>query len=1065
MVKSLRLGALFFSILIFALAIVSIQRERWLWDFTQVDNAAHIGDYLTSYLKEPTRIEHVTLSWRGSHPIIELNGLSVKDQKDNSLLFINKVQLSIDWLSSLLTGKVVIGDLSIISSSLTFQERGGGIIDINNIPTLRANLNTPNSEKVQALMRILLSCGVKRLQDVDINWLDNVGNEILSVKKLKLVIEGTTLRHQVTGSGLVWGHSISLSGTILGSLFAKDMLFTRLELAAENIPLDDNRLIKHFYSDLKSIQALASIEATLKSNPFQKMKISGSFFGKKIAISTKSVEALTSKNISGQFNVKADKVYLLLDGDALQLDYPALFRSSLLLNKIRGRLSWRKLTNLTTLNIRDYEVIAPEGRISGFFKIKLPKGDSPQVQSRATFELSDLSKTAKYYPAAIMSKTILNWLDHSIRAGQLTRGVFILNGKLKNFPFDNKKGKFLIRANLQNGKLLYAKHWPMLSALNASLVFSARTMHINVHSASLLGALVPHLTADIKNLEHGVLSLTGNLQTQPNQTLLIEDDINPLSQYSTLKALKNVTISGPLKLGLNLKLPLESGAKSPAQFMGNIALDGTNLGTTASAPEIQGAHGLITFSDHSINSNQVSGKLLGNSFYLTMNTAQQGNANQMHLKLQSAISVQDLRERLPAPIVTNLHGATPVEVDLNLVKLPDKLERWELRLFSDLKGLGSTLPSPLDKSPELRTPLELRVLANTQTLTSQFRFEHRFNGYIKWLRTDHDMQLEQGRIFLDSINMKGSVQIPARYPEAALQARFSLLALSPQSSELNFQPNDVPPFDLYVDSLLYKDKTIHNVDLKVRPHGDSLLIKQFQLKESGLKVLASGLWHKSNNEQATSIKGTLESTNLGVTLSQWRITDNLLKGKGNAQFNLTWKAAPTNPDLNTLDGVMKLDFKEGTITKLSNQANLGMGLGRILNLLSLQTLPRRLMGNFSDLTSSGFNFDETKGTLSINKGNIYTDDAVMEGVVGKVKINGRIGLPRKDYDLRLIINPNVTSSLPVVATLTAGPIAGAVTWLADKVFSRQLKKMTEIHYTVTGTWAQPTLQTVLKPAK
>jgi uncharacterized protein YhdP len=74
-----------------------------------------------------------------------------------------------------------------------------------------------------------------------------------------------------------------------------------------------------------------------------------------------------------------------------------------------------------------------------------------------------------------------------------------------------------------------------------------------------------------------------------------------------------------------------------------------------------------------------------------------------------------------------------------------------------------------------------------------------------------------------------------------------------------------------------------------------------------------------------------------------------------------------------------------------------------------------------------------------------------------VYVDGKIGLAEKDYNLTLKIFPNVTSSLPLVATIAAGPVAGVATWLADKIFSHQVKKMTEIHYNVTGSWSKPNM--------
>jgi uncharacterized protein (TIGR02099 family) len=314
-------------------------------------------------------------------------------------------------------------------------------------------------------------------------------------------------------------------------------------------------------------------------------------------------------------------------------------------------------------------------------------------------------------------------------------------------------------------------------------------------------------------------------------------------------------------------------------------------------------------------------------------------------------------------------------------------------------------------------------------------------------------------ILIDSNLVRGDIQFPYFFPANPLRITLQSLNLQNQSSlENNLQPKDIPPLDLSINNFQYKDKLINFVDLKLRPKGNSLIIKQLVIKNPSLELNASGIWQSINGYQATNLIGSLTTNDLGTMLNQWQFTDNVVKGKGQAQFNLTWANSPFKPESKTLEGLANIEFNQGRISKLGGQANFGMGIGRILTLFSLQTLPRRLMFDFSDLTEPGFSFDKLKGKFRFNKGNLFTDDFALDGPVAKVKINGRIGLAAKDYNLKLIINPNVTSSLPIVAALTAGPLAGAATWLVDKVVSHQVKRLTEIHYNVTGTWDKPNLE-------
>ena len=166
---------------------------------------------------------------------------------------------------------------------------------------------------------------------------------------------------------------------------------------------------------------------------------------------------------------------------------------------------------------------------------------------------------------------------------------------------------------------------------------------------------------------------------------------------------------------------------------------------------------------------------------------------------------------------------------------------------------------------------------------------------------------------------------------------------------------------------------------------------------------------------------------------------------------------PYNPDVKTLNGTVNLQLNKGRIINLSSSTETELGLGRVLNLFSLQTLPRRLMGDFSDLTDAGFSFDVMKGDFNLQQGNGYTTNAYLDGPVAKVMMKGRIGFGNKDYDLILSVAPYVTGSLPAVATVAGGPIVGAVAWVANKLISPVVSHIMTYDYHVTGSWDNPVI--------
>ena len=158
---------------------------------------------------------------------------------------------------------------------------------------------------------------------------------------------------------------------------------------------------------------------------------------------------------------------------------------------------------------------------------------------------------------------------------------------------------------------------------------------------------------------------------------------------------------------------------------------------------------------------------------------------------------------------------------------------------------------------------------------------------------------------------------------------------------------------------------------------------------------------------------------------------------------------------------MQLNIDKGRFLDIEPKA------GRLFGLLSLQTLPRRLSLDFSDLFSKGLSFDEISGDFTIEDGNAYTNNLAMEGPSAEIVVTGRTGLSRKDYDQLVTVTPQVSDSLPIASALF-GPIGlgiGAVLFLAGEMFDsipRQIDKLLRYQYTITGSWDNPVIERINK---
>jgi uncharacterized protein YhdP len=141
------------------------------------------------------------------------------------------------------------------------------------------------------------------------------------------------------------------------------------------------------------------------------------------------------------------------------------------------------------------------------------------------------------------------------------------------------------------------------------------------------------------------------------------------------------------------------------------------------------------------------------------------------------------------------------------------------------------------------------------------------------------------------------------------------------------------------------------------------------------------------------------------------------------------------------------------------------GAGRLLGLLSMQSIPRRLFLDFSDLFKKGYSFDKLEGTFLLNDGSAFTRDLKIYGPAADIEIVGRTGLVEQDYDELVSVIPHLSSTLPIAGAIAGGPGVGAAVLLAERLLGSQVNQLSKVQYQVTGSWDDPQYTRFEKPKR
>ncbi len=138
----------------------------------------------------------------------------------------------------------------------------------------------------------------------------------------------------------------------------------------------------------------------------------------------------------------------------------------------------------------------------------------------------------------------------------------------------------------------------------------------------------------------------------------------------------------------------------------------------------------------------------------------------------------------------------------------------------------------------------------------------------------------------------------------------------------------------------------------------------------------------------------------------------------------------------------------------------GPGAARLLSVLSLQSLPRRLLFDFRDLFAEGFAFDNVVGDVRIGKGLASTNNLRMRGAAAAVLMEGSADIEHETEDLRVVVVPEINAGTASLAYAVINPAIGLGTFLAQYFLRKPLMAASTREFRVTGPWDDPKVDRV-----
>ena len=271
--------------------------------------------------------------------------------------------------------------------------------------------------------------------------------------------------------------------------------------------------------------------------------------------------------------------------------------------------------------------------------------------------------------------------------------------------------------------------------------------------------------------------------------------------------------------------------------------------------------------------------------------------------------------------------------------------------------------------------------------------------------------------------------------------------------------SELPALAITADSYTFNGNELGRLELRAVNDAKAWRLDKLELTSPEGTLSASGLWDPSEQGAGhTRLEVKADVKDVGKYLERFGHPETVAKGTATLGGTVEWAGPVYRIDYGTLTGSLDFKAEKGQFVKVKP------GVGRLLGVLSLHSLPRRMSLDFRDVFSEGFAFDSINGSAKIAQGVATTDNLAMVGPAASVAIAGKADLAKETQDLTVRVVPVLGDSVAIAAGVALlNPLIGAGALIAQRLFKDPLGQMFAFEYQVTGSWEDPKVLRVRVP--
>ncbi|WP_216225369.1 YhdP family protein [Polynucleobacter sp. MG-27-Goln-C1] len=411
----------------------------------------------------------------------------------------------------------------------------------------------------------------------------------------------------------------------------------------------------------------------------------------------------SASHLSGNLVSNQKQGNFTLDSSNLELEMDDfLSASEIQLDRAKGELSWSKQKGGWLINAKKMQLSNPE--ITTNFDLSYLIG-GPKQPDQMTLDMefvkANIATAHRYLPVNI-DKDTRQFLSKAFEAGDIQNGSLHIKGDPNLVPFPaGTVGELTL--HLPISKAIYKPApllpksqgvWQAFTNVSGNIDIKQASLNVGIDKANYKKVTLTNVKSQIPNLSAKNLTALINGSVEGDGSEILEYLFTSPVGVQQANLAKNLTLKGPVSLGLDLKIPL-SGSDD-VNFDAKIILPG-NQAQWGEVPPLENLKGKIRITEVNPEFDNVTANFLGGAFKISSAPSTAGNSSFSIGGDINAGFIKDyvsgnLKSRAHPALLSAMSGSAKYEGLINFNKAGS-----QTNLKFDLRNWASSAPAPAKK--------------------------------------------------------------------------------------------------------------------------------------------------------------------------------------------------------------------------------------------------------------------------------------------------------------------------------------------------------------------------------